>query len=405
MIDPLIDALCQELRCWSSTLTDRQISTVFLGGGTPTILSVEQLQRIFDTLYQQYSFAEGCEITSEVNPGVVDRTKFQGLRELGVNRLSLGVQSFQESELHFLGRVHNVADVYAAYDAANAAGFDNINLDFMFGLPEQDAEAWQATLEEAIALAPSHLSLYSLIVEPNTVLHHWVQTGRVSSPDDDLAATQYEAAMEMMGNAGYIHYEVSNWANSIEHACKHNLTYWRNDDYLGFGPGAHSHLRVDTNHLSDALYAEDLSTNTLAAQPVNAQPVNAQLASMLSSMALVADDDSKSRFREFRWGNGKSVPGYIKRIRTAQPTGEFIERPDRLVSMGETMMLGLRLLHEGVPRERFIKLYEQDLTEVYKDEIATLTSKGLIHVDENRIALSPAGLMVGNQVFTHFLSV
>ncbi|RME57127.1 MAG: radical SAM family heme chaperone HemW, partial [Caldilineae bacterium] len=235
-----VDALCREMAQWAERLPTRRIATVFVGGGTPTVLSPGQLIQILDTVRELFRLEPGHEITCEANPGAVDREKFAVLRSLGVNRLSMGVQSFQPEELAFLGRAHSVEDVYAAYTAARAAGFDNINLDFIFGLPEQPPENWAATLEEALALAPEHLSLYSLIVEPNTPLHHWVEGGRVPSPDEDEAAAHYEWAMERLGRAGYVHYEVSNWARdeigqgrTPHRACRHNLIYWRNGAYLG----------------------------------------------------------------------------------------------------------------------------------------------------------------------------
>ena len=230
------------------------MTSVFVGGGTPTVLSHAQLSRLFETLHRVFRLAEECEITVEANPGTVDRDKFRRLRELGVNRLSIGVQSFQPDELSFLGRIHDVGDVYAAYEAARGAGFENVNLDFMFGLPHQEAAAWEDTLSKATALEPEHLSLYSLIVEPETPLFRWVEDGRVDEPDDDWAGDLYERAMERLGAAGYVQYEVSNWAKPLAdeklpahetpaRACRHNLLYWRNGEWLGFGPGAHSHVR------------------------------------------------------------------------------------------------------------------------------------------------------------------
>ena len=194
-----IDALCAEMERWSDRLRSRTLATLFVGGGTPTVLEAHQLAQLFDAVQRHFTLAADAEITCEANPGTVDRNKFATLRALGVNRLSMGVQSFQPDELQFLGRIHTVEDVYLAYDEARQAGFDNINLDFIFGLPHQAESHWQATLDKALALQPEHLSLYSLIVEPETPLKHWVMTGQVDAPDDDLAATLYETAMERSG--------------------------------------------------------------------------------------------------------------------------------------------------------------------------------------------------------------
>ena len=252
----LVDALGAELARWHTPLQGRTVTTIFVGGGTPTLLTAAQLTELFAAIHANFTVAPDAEITCEANPGAVDRAKFAVLRELGVNRLSMGVQSFQPEELGFLGRIHDVEDVYRAYAAARQAGFANINLDFIFGLPDQSPAAWRATLAAAVALAPDHLSLYSLIVEPNTPLHHWVETGQVAAPDEDEAAELYEIAIEAMAAAHYIQYEVSNWARRTpgddgqttpQRASQHNLLYWRNADYLGIGPGAHSHLHTVVN--------------------------------------------------------------------------------------------------------------------------------------------------------------
>lgn len=420
LYDDTVDALCQELRLWGNALQAREIRTVFLGGGTPSALSLGQLEAIFNTLQQNYHLSKDCEITSEVNPGAVDREKFAGLKALGVSRLSMGVQSFQECELKFLGRIHDVQDVYKAYDSARGAGFDNINLDFIFGLPQQQDSTWRDSLRQAIALSPDHLSLYSLIVEPNTVLNHWVQTGQSSAPDEDEAARHYESAMELMAEAGYAHYEVSNWARTPDLACQHNLIYWRNDDYLGVGPGAHSHLRVDS---ASETIAHSLSDLNDAQGIPEARQMNPQLSHMLQEVLvqqiLDSEADEKSHVdasahsragsadsvhTELRWGNRKPVPGYIKRINAAEPTGEFTENPSLETAMGETMMLGLRLIEEGVPFARFKALHGADLRQSYADEIEMLTGQKLIQLDEERIRLTDSGLMVGNQVFHQFLA-
>jgi oxygen-independent coproporphyrinogen-3 oxidase len=364
-----VDALCIELASWAAPLAERAITSVFIGGGTPTVLTPAELTRLLETVHARFHLAPGCEITCEANPGAVDRAKFQLLHDLGVNRLSMGVQSFQPDELAFLGRIHDVADVYRAFAAARAVGFANINLDFIFALPHQAPQAWERTLTEALALAPEHLSLYSLIVEPNTPLHHWVETGVVAAPDDDAAAALYELALARLAEAGYIHYEVSNWARAGAQpladtanpafASRHNLLYWRNQEYVGVGPGAHSHLRCGRPSETPAI----------------------------------------SR----RWGNRKPVPSYARRMASGQPVVDFHEELAAGVSMGETMMLGLRLVREGVPVERFQALHGVTPNDVYAEELARLSAWGVVEMDGQRVRLTQRGLMVGNQVFATFL--
>jgi len=398
----LVDALCQEIERWQYSLAKRTVDTIFLGGGTPTILSPHQLDQIFTAVHNCFQISKQCEITCEANPGTVDRQKFAHLRGLGVNRLSLGVQSFQPSELEFLGRIHDVADVYQAFETARQAGFDNINLDFMFGLPNQKPDLWQDTMGQAMALGPEHLSLYSLIVEPKTPLSHWVETGRVAEPDEDNAAVLYEMAMAQLPQAGYHQYEVSNWAKGadrerendtqvdtrLEHAvpplaCQHNLIYWRNQEYLGVGPGAHSHLR---NHLDwdRALLEEEPSPESSPESPPEASSCFAR-----------------------RWGNCKPIAGYVRRINEGIPTNEFCEHLDNPLAMAETMMLGLRLLDEGISFADFQMKHSCCVDAVFGPELVDLQGLDLIKIVDDgagkRVYLTERGLMVGNQVFIHFL--
>jgi len=369
----LVDALCAEMARWREPLAARSVATIFVGGGTPTVLPEALLARLFEAMHANFHIAADCEITCEANPGAVDRAKFAALRRLGVNRLSMGVQSFQPQELAFLGRIHDVEDVYAAFAAARAAGFDNINLDFIFGLPHQEPAVFGLEAAKALRLEPEHLSLYSLIVEPDTPLHHWVQVGKVDAPDDDMAADLYELAIDRLAAAGYVQYEVSNWARrsgpqdaakeTPVYACRHNLIYWRNADYLGIGPGAHSHLRLP---VADAL-------------------------------------GSDGELRELRWGNRKPVGGYIKRVRAGSPLEEFQEEIDARLAMGETMMLGLRLLREGVDGGRFAARHGRALEDVFGAELRRLANRGWLTADGQRARLTPAGLLLGNRVFAEFL--
>lgn len=365
-----VDALIRELESWADApqVAGRPVSSVFIGGGTPTVLDAPELTRLMETVHRRFALTAECEITCEANPGTVDRPKFQLLHELGVNRLSLGVQSFQPDELEFLGRIHGVDDVERAFAAARAAGFANINLDLIFGLPHQSEAKWSATLDRALALGPDHLSAYSLIVEPNTPLFHWVETGRVDAPDDDEAAALYELTLARLAAAGYGHYEISNWAKwgstspdqpgaNPAYASRHNLLYWRNQEYVGVGPGAHSHLRVP------------------------------------------AEGGQVSR----RWSNRKPVPGYVKRMLAGEPVLEMEEVLTPRVSWGESMMLGLRLVREGVELARFAAQHGVDLRTVFADELARLAAQGMLEVAADRVRVTSRGLMLGNQVAAAFL--
>jgi oxygen-independent coproporphyrinogen-3 oxidase len=308
-------------------------------------------------------------VTSEANPGTVDQQSFATLRSLGINRLSLGVQSLQAEELAFLGRIHGVGDVGRAFRAARQAGFDEIKLDFIFGLPNQQPALWEATLAGALALGPEHLSLYSLIVEENTPLYNWVETGRVAPTDDDLAATLYEGAMARLADAGYAQYEVSNWARLAPHEpstvlrpahlSRHNRVYWRNGEYVGIGPGAHSHLRLR---------------------------------------------DADGRIWSRRWSNRKPVAGYVRRIQQGASVEAFSELLGERTAMGETMMVGLRLTREGVSFAHFERLHGADLRTIFATELAELTALGLLERDAARIRLTARGLLLGNQVFAQFLA-
>jgi oxygen-independent coproporphyrinogen-3 oxidase len=385
-LEPLYESytqsLCQELARWSARLGGRTLHTVFMGGGTPTVLSAGQLARIFTLVHDRFTLAADVEISSEANPGIEDWGQFALLHSLGVNRLSLGVQSFQAEELAFLGRIHGTDDVLRAYDAALRAGFANINLDFMFGLPRQSAEAWNDTLDKALDLAPRHLSLYSLIVEPDTPLAHWVQTGQTPAPDDDLAAALYETAMARLQTAGYAQYEVSNWARGTEFACRHNLIYWRNQEWIGVGPGAHSHLRYPLSARLQRELPQDLCGPASPQQTESSSPGRAAV----------------------RWSNRKGVQGYIKRIESGATHVDFHEELSAAVSMGETMMLGLRLIREGMPFARFEAMHGQPLQSVFGPKLDRLQDAGLLESNQDRVRLTSRGLLLGNRVFSEFVA-
>lgn len=369
LYEPFVAALVEEIYRAGTERGRPLVRTVFIGGGTPTVLPPDLLANALDACRRAFDVTLDAEITCEANPGTVDRARFGALRGMGINRLSLGVQSFDDAELRWLGRMHTAEEAATAFHAARQVGFANINLDFIFGLPGQTPETWARTLERAIALGPEHLSLYSLTVEHGTPLYDRVRRGLADAPDDDLAAELYELACDTLALAGYEQYEISNWAKfrsqesgvrcqgaasgiqppTSNLQCRHNLVYWRHEPYLGFGPGAHSF------------------------------------------------DGAR------RWWNVKPVPAYIGRIAAGRPAERDWEIIDRNTAMGEFMMLGLRLVQEGVTEKRFRARFGVGLEEAFGKQIGRLVAQGLLERLPDRVRLTPRGKLLGNRVFGEFL--
>ena len=345
LFEEYVTALVQEIDFADHT----SLRSVYIGGGTPTVLPLSLLARIFHAIENRFATHLTTEITVEANPGTVSLAKLEGLRALGANRLSNGVQSFIDDELRMLGRIHSQSDARKAFQAARSAGFDNLSLDLLYGLPKQRLSSWQTSLEQAIALGPDHLSLYCLTVESGTPLARAIAQGQLPSPDPDLAADMYELAQDILSSAGYTHYEISNWARSPESVCQHNLTYWRNEAYWGLGAGAHSWMG------------------------------------------------------RRRWSNLMRPEEYMRQVQSGLQPIEMQESISLELQMGETMMLGLRLLTEGVTIARFQARFGLDPRVRYADELDKLSALGLVHITEERVVLSPRGRLLGNQVFLHFV--
>ena len=210
---------------WSPAMRGRKAATVFFGGGTPSLLPLEHMTTIVRAMRDQFVFDDNAEVSLEANPGTVDAAHLKGLRGLGFNRISFGVQSFHDDELLSLDRIHTGTEVDDAYRAAREAGFDNVNLDLIYGLQGQDMAGWQENLERALAMAPEHLSLYALTLEDGTPMTRDVDRGRIVGPDLDLQADMFEWSRDRLRAAGFEHYEVSNWAREGRQ-CRHNLAYW-----------------------------------------------------------------------------------------------------------------------------------------------------------------------------------
>ena len=237
-----VEILRQEIRGTASF--GKPLQTIFFGGGTPSLLAVEQLSQILDTLSQQFGIAAGAEISMEIDPGTFDLAQVQGYRAAGVNRVSIGVQAFQPELLQACGRSHTVADVYQAVEWVQQAGFENFSLDLISGLPHQTLADWEASLETAIDLAPTHLSCYDLTIEPITAFGKQYKPGMQPLPSDDTTAEMYRTAQRLLTAAGYDHYEISNYAK-LGYQCRHNRVYWENRSFYGFGMGATSYIEHD----------------------------------------------------------------------------------------------------------------------------------------------------------------
>ena len=351
--DRTVEALCDEIRIRGRQTNRPGLVSVFLGGGTPTLLEPDRLGQLLNAIKSSFNLAPDCEITCEANPNSADRQRFQTLAAGGVNRVSIGAQSFDQAELELLGRWHDAAAIGKAVAAARQAGIDNVSLDLIYGLPSQSPERFQRSLAHALELRPDHLSLYALTVERGTPLARMVRDAEVPEPDDDAAADMYLAAIEACRTAGFTHYEVANWSRTPErHASRHNRLYWRNQSWLGIGPGAHSHRRAARGRTGTSL----------------------------------------------RWWNLKAVPAYVRCLRDGTSPVAGREQVGPKLSQAESLMLGLRLLEEGVADATFRREHGMGLWERFGSVLEHLMAKGLLRFESERILLTHRGLLFHNRV-------
>jgi oxygen-independent coproporphyrinogen-3 oxidase len=352
LIPRYVEAMLRDLDTQSARIGRRPVTSIFLGGGTPSLLAADQVGRLVVRAADLFDLRPDAEITLEANPNGLTREYLADLRAAGVNRLSIGLQTTDRRGLRRLGRMHEAEDAERAVAAAVEAGFDRISLDLIFGWPGQEIESWRTDLETVTRWAGgavSHLSLYSLIVEPGTPLADAVSRGIVTVPDDDAAADLYELAMDVLDGAGWLHYEVANWARSENQMSVHNGIYWRNGEYLGIGAGAHGrvgHLRT-MRHLLPATYIG----------------------------AIEAGESPES--------NSEQLSPELQR--------------------GETMMLGLRLLREGVTDAEFEQRHGIRLSDAFGPTIDRFQEQGLLDRDDRGVRLTHRGLMLANDVCAAFL--
>lgn len=265
--DEMVDAICLELKLRSKELAHTKIETIYFGGGTPSVLTINQLQSILQTLRDNYSIHPQVEITLEANPDDLSADYIELLYKSGINRLSIGIQSFDESELKWMNRSHTVEQSYIALDVLEDLHFIDYSIDLIFGSPLCTDEVWSKNIEEISRYRSPHLSCYNLTVEPNTVLHHSIKSGQVIPLEDDMHAALYQLTHDTLTSLGYEHYEISNYARPGSYS-RHNTGYWMGNHYLGIGPGAHSYNGTERswNVSNNALYLQSLKLHTLPSE-------------------------------------------------------------------------------------------------------------------------------------------
>ena len=366
LIPSYVDAMVREINLFAENArgyVDHPVNSVYFGGGTPSYLPPEEIGEILLALNKQFRIDKICEVTLEVNPGTVSQEKLEELFSMGISRLSIGVQSTNHVELQLLERLHGFEQVCATFEDARAIGFKNISLDLIYGLPEQELTTWEQSLQDVIKLQPEHVSLYALTVEEGTPLALKVKSGSIPDPNPDQAADCYDLACEILRSEGFSHYEISNWAkkgvDGTRLISRHNRQYWMNQPYVGFGAGAHGFIggyRVE-NLANPFRYIQQVTQASQADFPFT-------------------------------------------------PATATHTRIDKPLEMQETMMMGLRLLSEGVSSTRFQTRFGLDMREVFSTEIDRLLGRGLVQwggIDGDSLVLTEQAYLIANQVFLEFI--
>ena len=339
-----VQALVVDLQTTRADKLSRSVDTIYFGGGTPSMLSSDQLERILAAVHSRFQIDPKVEVTIEINPGSVTKTKLKGFRKLGINRASFGAQTFHDDELARLGRSHNAGDTLRTFEYLRAADFDNVSFDLIAGLPGQTMVRWQENVERSLGLRPEHLSFYLLEVHSNTPLAQHIERGLQPKPDDDLAAEMYKWMLDRSCDAGYEHYEISNLCLPGFES-RHNTKYWQGDAYYGFGCSAHSF-------------------------------------------------DG----RTLRWSNERDVAAYVNAIENNQtPVIEQTQLSDN-ERRAEAVFLGMRLM-KGVDTREYEQSFGVDLRIEHNEDLSRFYEAGLIEFDGYVLRLTRAGALMSNEVF------
>lgn len=364
LIPAYVDSLNKEMEFVAAKRKEKlDVHTIFFGGGTPSLLSITQLSTILRTIGALFNILPDAEISLEANPGTLTPEYLVELRNIGFTRLSIGVQSTNEKELVQLGRIHNRAEIFRSVDTARSAGFTNINLDLIYGLPDQTLREWKESLFDIVNLNPEHISLYALTIENGTPFGSKARKGLLNIPDPDQAADMYNWSSEVLEKNNYNQYEISNWAKK-GFECRHNLQTWRNQYYLGFGAGAHGFY--DNIRMANALRIGDYIKR-------------------MENHSFCAEE-------------------YAEIIFPLSPAMVYKRNISRFTSMQETMMLGLRLTNEGVVGQKFQERYGQPVVNVFGKEISELIQVDLLEWNNGALKLTKKGRLLGNQVFMMFVN-
>jgi oxygen-independent coproporphyrinogen-3 oxidase len=345
-----VSSLIMEITKWSEVETPSTADTIYFGGGTPSLLTPGQIERILKAVHDRFTVVAGAEVTIEMNPASVSSSdelsdqKLRDFRRLGINRASFGAQTFDDRELKQLGRTHTSADIPSTFDRLRDAGFENLNFDLIAGLPGQTLAGWKRNLDEALKLRPDHLSLYLLDVHEGTPLADQIRSGMRPQPDDDLAGEMYQLMLDEVSAAGYEHYEISNFCLPGFQS-RHNTKYWSGVPYYGFGCSAHSY------------------------------------------------DGSRRR-----WANERDVAEYVDLIESQR--SPVVERTDLKEedARSESIFLGLRLM-QGLDLQNYHSRFGTDLRAEYEVELARLCDAGLIEINEHLMRLTTRGALLSNEVF------
>lgn len=346
-VDDYIESLIKEIRLTKAKFPSDNTETIYIGGGTPTSLSASQLDVLLKGVREELPFKDGDEFTVEANPGDLTLEKLKVLQNYGVNRVSMGVQSFNDRLLKKIGRKHSVKDVYDTMKIFEEANFDNISIDLIFALPNQTIEDFEDTLNQALSLDLPHYSMYSLILENKTMFYNWARQGRLHLPGIDVEGDMFELAIDKMTKAGRYQYEVSNFAKPGKES-QHNLIYWNNEHYYGLGAGASGYLG------------------------------------------------------NIRYKNHGPIQHYLKPLENDELPTITIEELSIENQMEEEMFLGLRKT-EGVSIKKFEQKFNRSLDTVYGKIIQQLIEEKLIKKENDYVSLTSKGLILGNEVFKEFL--